>query len=73
MIELEIVPYLLETKHRFKPKVPHHEIINAILYKLKTEVLPFWQLSVKEIDVYIQECHSINFSFNLFKSLLFLS
>lgn len=38
MIELEIVPYLPETKRGFKPKVPLYEIINAILYKLKTGV-----------------------------------
>jgi transposase len=38
MIELEIVPYLPETKRGFKPKAPLYEIINAILYKLKTGV-----------------------------------
>lgn len=38
MIELEIVRYLPETKRGFKPKVPIYEIINAILYKLKTGV-----------------------------------
>jgi transposase len=38
MIELEIVPYLPERKRGFKPKVPLYEIINAILYKLKTGV-----------------------------------
>ena len=36
MIELEIIPYLPETKRGFKPKVPLCEIVNAILYKLKT-------------------------------------
>lgn len=38
MIELEIIPYLPETKRGFKPKVPLYEIVNAILYKLKTGV-----------------------------------
>lgn len=38
MIELEIVPYLPETKRGFKPKAPLYEIINAILYKLKTGI-----------------------------------
>lgn len=38
MIELEIVPYLPETKRGFKPKAPLYEIVNAILYKLKTGV-----------------------------------
>ena len=38
MIELEIVPYLPKTKRGFKPKAPLHEIVNAILYKLKTGV-----------------------------------
>jgi len=38
MIELEIVPYLPVTKRGFKPRVPLYEIINAILYKLKTGV-----------------------------------
>jgi transposase len=38
MIELEIVPYLPETKRGFKPQAPLCEIVNAILYKLKTGV-----------------------------------
>ena len=38
MIELEIVPYLPELKRGFKPKASLYEIINAILYKLKTGV-----------------------------------
>lgn len=38
MVELEVVPYLPTTKRGFKPKVPLHEIINAILYKLKTGI-----------------------------------
>lgn len=38
MIELEIVPYLPKTKRGFKPKAPLSEIVNAILYKLKTGV-----------------------------------
>ena len=42
MIELEIVPYLPEQKRGFKPKAPLCEIVNAILYKLKTGVQ--WEL-----------------------------
>lgn len=38
MIELEIVPYLTQTKRGFKPRAPLCEIVNAILYKLKTGV-----------------------------------
>lgn len=38
MIELEIVPYLPKTKRGFKPKAPLHEIVNAVLYNLKTGV-----------------------------------
>ena len=38
MIELEIVPYLPQTKRGFKPQAPLCEIVNAILYKLKTGV-----------------------------------
>lgn len=38
MIELEIVPYLRQTKRGFKPQAPLCEIVNAILYKLKTGV-----------------------------------
>ena len=38
MIELEIVPYLPKTKSGFKPHVPLCEIVNAILYKLKTGI-----------------------------------
>ena len=53
MIELEIVPYLPETKRGFKPKAPLYEIINAILYKLKTgvqwEFLPVESLFSKEV------------------------
>ncbi len=53
MIELEIVPYLPDTKRGFKPKAPLHEIINAILYKLKTgvqwEYLPVESLFSNEV------------------------
>lgn len=53
MIELEIVPYLPETKRGFKSKVPLHEIVNAILYKLKTgiqwEYLPVESLFSVEV------------------------
>ena len=53
MIELEIVPYLPETKRGFKPKAPLYEIVNAILYKLKTgvqwEFLPVESLFSKEV------------------------
>lgn len=53
MIELEIVPYLPETKRGFKPKAPLYEIINAILYKLKTgvqwEYLPVESLFSNEV------------------------
>jgi transposase len=53
MIELEIVPYLPQTKRGFKPKAPLYEIVNAILYKLKTgiqwEFLPVESLFENEI------------------------
>ena len=53
MIELEIVPYLPVTKRGFKPKAPLYEIVNAILYKLKTgiqwEFLPIESLFENEI------------------------
>lgn len=46
IIEIEIVRYLPETKRDFKPKAPLHEIVNAILFKLKTgsqwEYLPVY-------------------------------
>ena len=46
MIEMEIVPYIPKTKRGFSPTVPLSEIVNAILYKLKTGVQ--WnQLPVK--------------------------
>lgn len=38
IIEMEIVPYLPITKRGFKPKAPLYEIVNAILYKLKTGI-----------------------------------
>src|SRR5680860_1824029 len=37
-IELEIIPYIPLTKRGFPPTVPLVEIVNAILYKLKTGV-----------------------------------
>jgi transposase len=36
MIEMEIVPFIPKTKRGFVPTVPVAEIVNAILYKLKT-------------------------------------
>lgn len=38
IIEMEILPFLPRTKRGFPPTVPIDEIINAILYKLKTGV-----------------------------------
>lgn len=37
-IEMEIVPYIPRSKRGFPPSAPLEEIINAILYKLKTGV-----------------------------------
>jgi transposase len=37
-IEMEILPYIPRTKRGFPPTVPLVEIVNAILYKLKTGV-----------------------------------
>lgn len=37
-VELEIVPYLPETKRGFEPKRYLYKIVNAVLYKLKTRV-----------------------------------
>lgn len=48
MIALEIVPYLPTAKRGFTPTVPLVEIINAILYKLKTGV-QWRQLPVKAL------------------------
>ena len=42
MIEMEIVPYLPKQSRGFPPTVPKVEIVNAILYKLKTGV--HWSL-----------------------------
>jgi len=42
MIEEEIVPYIPRASRGFSPTVPLHEIVNAILYKLKTGV--HWHL-----------------------------
>ncbi len=48
MIEMEIVPFIPKTKRGFAPTVPLAEIVNAILYKLKTGVQ--WnQLPVKAL------------------------
>jgi len=49
MIELEIVPYLPETKRGFKPKVPLYEIVNALLYKLKTGVQ--WEYTILALQI----------------------
>lgn len=38
MIEKEIVAYIPGTSRGFPPTVPLHEIVNAILFKLKTGV-----------------------------------
>jgi transposase len=38
MIEKEIVAFIPATSRGFPPRVPLHEIVNAILYKLKTGV-----------------------------------
>jgi transposase len=37
-IEMEIVPYIPKTKRGFPPSAHLEEIINSILYKLKTGV-----------------------------------
>ena len=47
-IEMEIIPYLPKTKRGFPPTVPLVEIVNAILYKLKTGV-QWYQLPVKAL------------------------
>lgn len=47
-IEMEIVPYLPTPKRGFKTEVPLYEIVNCILYKLKTGIqwhlLPIFHL-----------------------------
>lgn len=52
-IESEIVPYIPLGKRGFKSKVPISEIINFILYKLKTDIqwylLPVLQLFSQEV------------------------
>ena len=52
-VELEIVPSIPVGKRGFKSKVPICEIINCILYKLKTGIqwylLPIFQLFSKEV------------------------
>lgn len=47
-IEMEIVPLIPKTKRGFPPTVPLVEIVNAILYKLKT-VVQWHQLPVKAL------------------------
>jgi len=47
-IEMEIVPFIPKTKRGFPPRVPLVEIVNAILYKLKTGV-QWHQLPVKAL------------------------
>lgn len=47
-IEMEIVPYIPKTKRGFPPTVPLVEIVNAVLYKLKTGV-QWHQLPVKAL------------------------
>jgi len=37
-IEMEIVPHIPLSKREFAPTAPWYEIVNAILYKLKTGV-----------------------------------
>lgn len=49
-VEMEIVPLIPKTKRGFPPTVPLDEIINVILYKLKTGIQ--WdQLPVKALFV----------------------
>ena len=47
-IEMEIVPLIPKSKRGFPPTVPLHEIVNAILYKLKTGV-QWHQLPVRAL------------------------
>lgn len=55
-IEEEIIPHLPKRKRGFKPKVPIYELINSILYKLKTGIqskfLPVKQLFLGYIPSY---------------------
>jgi transposase len=48
MIEIEIIPFIPRTKRGFQPTASISEIINAILYKLKTGV-QWHQLPVKAL------------------------
>jgi transposase len=48
MIEMEIVPIIPRTKRGFRPTAPLAEIVNAILYKLKTGV-QWHQLPVRAL------------------------
>ena len=48
IIKSEIVPYLPLAKRGFQATVPLEEIVNAVLYKLKTGV-QWYQLPVKSL------------------------
>ncbi|MDY6025258.1 transposase, partial [Bergeyella zoohelcum] len=52
----EIIPHLPKRKRGFKPKLPISEIINCILYKLKTGIqwalLPMEQLFSEVVPSY---------------------
>ncbi len=48
IIKCEIVPYLPLAKRGFQVTVPLEEIVNAVLYKLKTGV-QWYQLPVKSL------------------------
>ncbi len=54
MIEIGIVPYIPRTKRGFPPTVALAEIVNAVLYKLKTGVQ--WnQLPVKALFLHNEQ------------------
>jgi transposase len=61
MIEKEIVPYIPGTSRGFPPTVPLHEIVNAILFKLKTGIrwahLPVSPLFEKVALSWQSVCH----------------
>jgi transposase len=63
MIEMEIVPYIPRTKRGFPPTVPLAEIVNAILYKLKSGAQ--WnQLPVKALfDEKVLTWHSVYYHY----------
>ena len=48
MIEMEIIPHIPASQQGFAPAVPLAEIVNSILYKLKTDV-QWHQLPVKAL------------------------